>query len=206
MHGTGCRHRTVCRRDFGGSGSHGRHKTRFGNRRELLGIRRPHHVVGGIRRRRRCGELQGFADCKFFFRTIEHNRSRRDAGIAVIVRAGGQSAGRKCEKQEFFHRSSDFKYVRKIKNPVPEPPGIEPFSRPYPYFSHEIPRLAMLRSPQTHPEKRFFLVGKLQGRSSGSSLPQRLPDPLGPVAFSVSRQLSELTAAGTAADFHGIPI
>ena len=47
MHGTGCRHRTVCRRDFGGSGSHGRHKTRFGDRRELLGIRRPHHVVGG---------------------------------------------------------------------------------------------------------------------------------------------------------------
>lgn len=37
-------------------------------------------------------------------------------------------------------------------------------------------------------------------------LPQRLPGPLGPVAFSVSRQLSELTAAGTAADFHGIPI
>lgn len=66
MHGTGCRHRTVCRRDFGGSGSHGRHKTRFGDRRELLGIRRPHHVVGGIRRRRRCGELQSFADCKFF--------------------------------------------------------------------------------------------------------------------------------------------
>ena len=64
----------------------------------------------------------------------------------------------------------------------------------------------MLRSPQTHPEKRFFLVGKLQGRSSGSFLPQRLPGPLGPVAFSVSRQLSELTAAGTAADFHGIPI
>lgn len=124
----------------------------------------------------------------------------------VLVRAGGQSEGRKCEKQEFFHLSFDFKYVRKIKNPVPEPPGIEPFSRPYPYFSHEIPRLAMLRSPQTHPEKRFFLVGKLQGRSSGSSLPQRLPGPLGPVAFSVSRQLSELTAAGTAADFHGIPI
>ena len=102
MHGTGCRHRTVCRRDFGGSGSHGRHKTRFGDRRELLGIRRPHHVVGGIRRRRRCGELQSFADCKFFFRTIEHNRSRRDAGIAVIVRAGGQSAQAANAKSKSF--------------------------------------------------------------------------------------------------------
>ena len=158
MHGTGCRHRTVCRRDFGGSGSHGRHKTRFGDRRELLGIRRPHHVVGGIRRRRRCGELQSFADCKFFFRTIEHNRSRRDAGIAVIVRAGGQSAGRKCEKQEFFHRSSAFKYVRKIKNPVPEPPGIEsPFRLRPPSGRRSVARPqnpTMLRSPQMRSKKR----------------------------------------------------
>ncbi len=134
MHGTGCRYRTVCSRDFGDSDCHTRHKARFGDRRKLLRIRRPDHLVGRIRRSRRCGELQGFAHGQIFFRTIEHNGCRRDAGIAVLIRAGGQSEGHKHKKQEFFHLSFDLSMFVKQKNPPREPPGIEPFFTPIPVF------------------------------------------------------------------------
>ncbi len=62
-----------------------------------------------------------------------------------------------------------------------------------------------LRSPQMR-SKRFFRMGKLQGWSSGSSRPQRLPGLERPVAQKMLRHSGGLTAAGTAADSHGIPI
>ncbi len=63
----------------------------------------------------------------------------------------------------------------KIKNPVPGPPGIEPFSRPYPHSDNEIQRLMTVRSPQTHPKKRFFPSGShkagLLARSCRNAFP-----------------------------------
>ena len=128
--------------------------------------------------------------------------------LVLLVRAADQS--QRCAhgsgNQDTFHKFNKLR-VCNIKKRSRNLPRSNPFYPTHPITNvlRETPQDAtMLRSPQMRSKKKILPPGKLQGRSSGSSPSQRLPSRK-PVAPACCDHQSGFTAAGTAADFHGIP-